>query len=223
VLAQDAVGFERYLDEAADQVLKHADAEKLLAPGAQTRIGAGLDRHGALREVIAAQMCGRWRNGVPYKTSPDTPFPDPAVSRTNFDYTAHSRCPVGAHMKRANPHDGPIVQRIANYARRVVRRGMSYGPDFDPAHPGDAERGLLGNFIGENLGAHFETVMCDWLNLGLQDPAVMGSNNLLLAANSPKRSWFDLRTQDGSSSSIRGFPRFVNTRCGAYTSLPSIT
>jgi hypothetical protein len=65
--------------------------------------------------------------------------------------------------------------------------------------------------------------MCDWLNLGLQDPTVMGSNNPLLAANSPNRSWFEFRTQDGSNSSSRGFPRFVTTRGGAYTFLPSIT
>ncbi len=63
---------------------------------------------------------------------PDSQFPDPPVSLTNFDYDSTSRCPAGAHIRRVNPRGGQIVQRIANYTRRLVRRGMSYGPDFDP-------------------------------------------------------------------------------------------
>jgi deferrochelatase/peroxidase EfeB len=223
VLGQNVNGFEAYLDKAAAELLDHPDGDKLLAPGDEKKIGKGLDRTGALREIVAAQMCGRWRNGVPYASSPDTPFPNPEVSLTNFDYDHGSRCPVGSHLRRANPRGGKIVQRIANYTRRLVRRGMSYGPDFDPSKPDDAERGLLGNFIGANLGAQFEAVMCDWLNLGLQDPNITGANDPLLGANSPETSWFDMTLKDGGSIRLRGFPRFVNTRGGAYTFLPSLT
>ena len=68
------------------------------------RIGEGLDMHGALREVVAAQMCGRWRNGVPYELSPDAhSFLRPKFHLTNFDYTHGSRCPAGSHLRRANP------------------------------------------------------------------------------------------------------------------------
>lgn len=229
ILAQDVEGFEIYLSEAADVLMAHPDGDKLLPDGDEGRIGKGLDRHGALREIVAAQMCGRWRaSGNPYESSPDTPFPDRKISRTNFDYGPQARCPAGAHMRRGNPRGGHIVQRIANYSRRLVRRGMSYGPDFDvasfdPTHRDGAERGLLGNFIGANLGAQFEAVMCDWLNLGLQDPNITGSNDPLLGANEPETSWFDLALKDGGSIRLRGFPRFVNTRGGAYTFLPSLT
>lgn len=222
VLQQDAAGFERYLDKAAQTLLAHKDVDELLAPGDEGRIGKGLTRAQALREIVAAQMCGRWRNGVPYASSPETPFPDPDVSPTNFDYTRGTRCPAGAHMRRVNPRGGTIVQRIANYTRRLVRRGMSYGPDFDPAKPDDAERGLLGNFIGANLGAQFEAVMCDWLNLGLQSPDVTGSNDPLIGANSVETSWFDLTLKGGGTIRLRSFPRFVVTRGGAYTFLPSV-
>ena len=242
VLAQDAAGFEAYLDEAAERLLGDPRADGLLAPGTEgwiapflgealhqgqgarlgARFGTRTNRFLALREVVAAQMCGRWRNGVPVALSPDTPLPDPPVSLTDFDYAQGSRCPAGAHMRRCNPRGGPIVQRIANYTRRLVRRGMSYGPDFDPLAPDAAERGLLGNFIGANLGAQFEAVMCDWLNLGLQDPDITGSNDPLLGANAAQTSWFDLAPGDGGTIRLRGLPRFVTTRGGAYLFLPSL-
>ncbi len=222
VLRQDAAGFERYLTTAAERLLSHPDVGQLLPKGEEGWIGAGLDRVGALREIVAAQMCGRWRNGVPLALSPDSPLPEPGVSETNFDYPRGSTCPAGSHIRRANPRGGQIVQRIANRTRRLVRRGMSYGPDFDPKLPDDAERGLLGNFIGASLGAQFEAVMYDWINLGLQDPDITGSNDPLLGANEPETSWFDLRLRNGGHIRLRGFPRFVWARGGAYTFLPSL-
>ncbi|WP_425085206.1 Dyp-type peroxidase [Ruegeria profundi] len=223
VLAQDAAGFEAYLDKAADDLMGHPDRDKLVDPNNLERIGEGLDIHGALREVVAAQMCGRWRNGVPYELSPDAQWPEHEVSLTNFNYNAHSRCPAGSHLRRGNPRGGRIVQRIANYTRRLVRRGMSYGPDFDPQNPDTAERGLLGSFIGANIGAQFEAVMCDWINLGLHDPTITGANDPLLGANTPETSWFDLSLPDGGTIRLHGFPRLIHTRGGAYTFLPSLT
>jgi len=223
VLKQDVKAFEDYLDEAATKLLAHPKVDLLLPPGAEKHVGKDLDRRGALREVVAAQMCGRWRNGVPYQLSPNAQWPDDAVSLTNYDYTDESRCPAGAHMRRVNPRGGPIVQRVANYSRRVVRRGMSYGPDFDPANRDNEERGLLGNFICANYGAQFEAVICDWLNFGLQDPEITGSNDPLLGANVPETSTFELTLSDTDERiRLNGFPRFVITRGGAYTFLPSL-
>ncbi len=223
ILAQDAAGFEAYLDQAADVLMEHPKRDQLVDPNNLDRIGKGLDLHRALREVVAAQMCGRWRNGVPYELSPDAQWPEEKVSLTNFDYTHTSRCPAGSHLRRGNPRGGPIVQRIANYTRRLVRRGMSYGPDFDPQNPDSSERGLLGSFIGANIGAQFEAVMCDWINLGLQDPRITGANDPLLGANTLETSWFDMTLPDGDTIRLRGFPRLIRTRGGAYTFLPSLT
>jgi len=223
VLAQDVAGFEAYLDTAATDLLGHPNVDDLLPPGAEATIGDGFSRHAALREVVAANMCGRWRNGVPLALSPDTPNPSPKVDLTNFDYDGASRCPHGAHIRRCNPRGGQIVQRVANHSRRLVRRGMPYGPAYDPANPDTEERGLLGNFLGANLGAQFEAMSCDWLNLGLHDPRVTGSNDPLLGANEPESSWFDLPLKSGATIRLRGLPRFVRTRGGAYTFLPSLS
>jgi deferrochelatase/peroxidase EfeB len=222
ILAQDAKGFNHYLSKAANELKDHPDVNLLLAPGSEARIGEGLDYVRALREVVAAQMCGRWRNGIPYGSSPDVQWPSHPISETNFDYDRASRCPAGSHMRRVNPRGGTIVQRIANHTRRVIRRGMPFGPDYNRDSPDDQERGLLGNFIGASLGAQFEAIMCDWLNLGLQDPRITGSNDPLIGANTPETSWFDLTLRNGGSIRLRGFPRFVITRGGAYTFLPSL-
>lgn len=222
VLQQDVAGFEAYLTTAATDLLADPKVDELLPPGAEAKIGEGLSRHAALREVVAASFCGRWRNGVPLALSPDTPHPSPEVDPTDFDFVGDSRCPYGAHIRRSNPRGGQIVQRVANNSRRLVRRGMPYGPAYDPARPDGEERGLLGNFIGANLGAQFEAMSCDWTNLGLQDPRVTGSNDPLIGANDPATSWFDIPLKSGATIRLRGLPRFVQTRGGAYTFLPSL-
>jgi deferrochelatase/peroxidase EfeB len=228
VLKQDVVGFEEYLDQAASDLIKHPLVDELLSPGAEAKIGQVLSiegRHGALREIVAANLCGRWRDGTPLALSADAPDPD--VNKANFDYIGDSRCPYGAHIRRCNPRGGQIVQRIANNSRRLVRRGMPYGPTYDPAKRNrdelEPERGLLGNFIGASLGAQFEAMSCDWLNLGLQDPRITGSNDPITGTNDPDTSWFDLPLKSGSTIRLRGLPEFVSTRGGAYTFLPSLS
>jgi len=66
--------------------------------------------------------------------------------------------------------------------------------------------------------------MCtDWVNVGLQDPRVLGSNDPLIGANEAVAGWFDLVLKTGATIRLRGLQRFVTTRGGAYTFLPSIT
>ena len=231
VLKQDVVGFEEYLDQAAFVLLKHPQVEELLPPDAEVKIGQvlsieGLSRHGALREVVAANLCGRWRDGTPLALSADVP--DPELVKAKFDYVGESRCPYSAHIRRCNPRGGQIVQRVANNSRRLVRRGVPYGPPYKRTQPHDPnrpepERGLLGNFIGASLGAQFEAMSCDWLNLGLQDPRITGSNDPIAGANDPSTSWFDLPLKSGTTIRLWKLPRFVQTRGGAYTFLPSLS
>ena len=156
VLRQDVAGFEKYLDQAASDLLKHPQVDEVLPSGAEVNICqvlsiAAPSRHGALREVVAANLCGRWRDGTPLALSADTP--DPNVDQAKFDYDRELPLPYGAHIRRCNPRGGQIVQRVANNSRRLVRRGVPYGPRYNGPEPGDGsgsepERGLLGNFIG---------------------------------------------------------------------------
>ncbi|MGQ0736589.1 MAG: Dyp-type peroxidase [Acidobacteriota bacterium] len=222
VLEQDVAGFEAFLDQAAEELLDSPVADELLPEGFE-REASRSTRRSVMREVVAAKLAGRWRTGTPLALSPREPSPVPPVSDTAFDYAddaAGLKCPISSHTRRANPRNAKIVQRVANHTRRLVRRGVPYGPQYDPAKPDAVERGLLGNFICADLSAQFEAIQYDWINLGLQDPRITGSNDPLLGANQAEASWFDVVTSKGAVR-LRGLPRFVRTRGGAYTFLPS--
>lgn len=193
VLAQDVAGFRRYIA---------AEAEKL----------------GVEPELLRAKICGRWPDG--------TPLADGAKHLNDFDFSDDQEgrmCPVGAHIRRTNPRAAQIVQRPSNRSRRLVRRGMPFGPWLpegqEAAHP--HERGLLGSFLCASLSTQFEAMQYDWINLGLQDPTITSLNDPLVGANDPASSRF--RFHDGQQwRTIDGIPRFVETMGGAYCFVPSM-
>lgn len=179
-------------------------------------------------EMLAAKLCGRWRNGVPLVLSPDTNAPGQLLEDehiNNYDYVPDDvrgyRCPIGAHMRRSNPR-GESIAGGDGHKRRIIRRGMPYGPPYDPTNPKDGiERGLLGLFINVSLKDQFEFIMSTWLN----DGDFAGINNTrdpLVGNNTPGDSRFLIPGQKGTQT-VTGFPRFVITRGSIYCFLPSIT
>ncbi len=229
VLEQLVEEFETFLSEAADQILADPGADELLPPGVEQDWTPPVSRHEAMRELVAAKMLGRWRGtGVPLSLSPASPTPDPPVHAGQLNDFAYAddpdgtRCPMGSHIRRCNPRDARIVQRSTNHSRRIVRRGMSYGRPFDPAHPVAEERGLLGAFLCASLIVQFEAIQYDWMNLGLQDPRITGTNDPVVGNNDRAFSSFTIPLGTHSID-LRGFPRFVHARGGAYLFLPSIS
>jgi Dyp-type peroxidase family len=190
------------------------------------------------REWLAAKLCGRWRNGVPLSLSPDTDTPNPpltptglddfdfvptATHPTTFDDRRGFRCPVGAHIRRSNPRSGTVAGGSPN-AHRLVRRGIPYGPAYDPTHPNDGvERGLLGMFLCASIKNQFEFLMSEWINgdsFGLR-----GDLDPVTGRNLPTSSRFVLPHADTPKQPTRltGFGTFVTTRASAYCFLPSLT
>ncbi len=113
-LEQDVDGFWRYLG----QVTRRPDG---------TEDPAG-------RVTLAAKMVGRWPSGAPLAEAPGRDVP--ALSLDN-DFGYHSdplglACPIGAHIRRANPRDSldaqPAASLDASDLHRLLRRGRSYGP-----------------------------------------------------------------------------------------------
>ena len=131
-------------------------------------------------ELLAAKMCGRWRNGVPLALSPESDKPAGGLSPeelNNFEYVNADgsgdpkgfRCPVGAHIRRMNPRGQTIVGQAnpggSNNTHRLIRRGMPYGPIYDPTKPYDGvERGILGYFINSSIENQYEFVLSQWVN-----------------------------------------------------------
>ena len=206
VLAQDVAGFRRYVAEAAGAL--------------------GIDG-----EELKAKVCGRWPNGVPLSlaaTAADARTQRAAGCDLNdFDFTEDqdgATCPVGSHIRRSNPRAAQIVQRPANRSRRLVRRGMPFGPwlEQEGQQRSTRERGLLGNFLCASLSTQFEAMQYDWLNLGLQDPSITSTNDPLVGNNHPATGSFTFSTAEGRMCTVRNLPRFVETMGGAYCFLPSM-
>jgi len=216
LIETDVVGFENFLQSKKDQIDP---------------------------ELLAAKMCGRWRNGVPLALSPGTASPAGGLSPeqlNDFEYVNPDGsgdprglcCPVGAHIRRINPRGQPVAgQGIpggSNNTHRLIRRGMPYGPVYDPSKPYDGiERGLLGYFINSNIENQYEFVLSQWAN----DSEFVGSVRLhpkskdpIIGTQDPAESIFVI-PQKGGAPPIRitGLTSFTKTRAAAYCFLPSIT
>jgi hypothetical protein len=102
---------------------------------------------------------------------------------------------------------------------------MPFGPVFAPGGPAEdppVPRGLLGNFICASLSAQFESMQADWLNLGLLDPRITGTNDPLVGANDGRTSTAAWTTASGEDVVVRNLPRFVQTLGGAYCFIPTL-
>jgi Dyp-type peroxidase family len=188
-------------------------------------------RTGMSPELVAAKMCGRWRNGTPLVLSPTTDTPDPPLAPAelnDFDYVGRfadergERCPVGAHIRRMYPR-GSRVAGNGGHKHRIVRRGLTYGPPYDPLRPRDGvERGLLGLFIGVSLKDQFEFVMREWANDGLFAAGLGRSKDPLLGAGDGADGTLSV-PGPGGRTVLTDLPRLVTTRGGAYCFVPSVT
>ncbi|PZS17897.1 MAG: peroxidase [Pseudonocardiales bacterium] len=186
---------------------------------------------GLSEELIEAKLCGRWRNGTPLVLSPDTDTPEPPIppeAMNDFDYIGQYddqrgyRCPIGSHIRRMNPR-GQRVAGDAGHLHRIVRRGIAYGPPYDPEHPRDGQsRGLLGLFIGISLHDQFEFLMTQWANDGIFTAGLGRTNDPLIGAQANGAGTFSI-PQAAGSVTLQGLTRFVTTRGGAYCFLPSIS
>ena len=189
-------------------------------------------RTGMSEELIAAKLCGRWRNGVPLVLSPETDTPHPPLppeALNDFDYVGKYgdergyRCPLGSHIRRMYPR-GQRVAGDGGHLHRIIRRGIPYGPSYDPAHPGDGQaRGLLGLFIGVSLRDQFEFLMAEWANDGRFVGGLGDTKDPLLGANSQETGTFSIPQPEGPPVELTGLSRFITTRGGAYCFLPSIS
>ena len=194
-------------------------------------------------ELLAAKICGRWRNGVPLALSPETDSPPGGIAPeqlNNFEYVNTDgsgdprglRCPVGAHMRRINPRGQPVtgqgVPGGSNNTHRLIRRGMPYGPVYDPKQPYDGiERGLLGYFINSSIENQYEFVLGHWVNDAEFAGAVRlppKSRDPMIGTQDPAESIFVIPQANGAPPiKVTGLSTFIKTKASAYCFLPSIT
>ncbi|MBO0765851.1 MAG: Dyp-type peroxidase, partial [Hyphomicrobiaceae bacterium] len=200
-LAQDVVGFHHYLKERARD-----------------------EEH---RQLLGAQMLGRWQNGAPLVHHPRQPKWYGANERHLInDFRFHSedphglKCPVGSHVRRVNPRD----QQLRDVAKRhrILRQSIPYGgPLVERPEDWDGEeRGLFFVCYQARIDAQFEFIQREWINggeifgqAGLDKCPITGANAGALT---------DAFQVPGSPAALTHIPRFVITRGGDYFFVPSL-
>jgi Dyp-type peroxidase family len=166
-------------------------------------------------------------------------FADLNLKFTAFDFGGDidgGRCPVGAHVRRANPRSSLELAKegafespgaLAN-RRRILRRGLPYGDSRERTDEGD--HGIVFLAMNASIRRQFEFVQQQWMNYGNdfglandKDPLTGnhggdrgegegGRMTVQAAASDPNPPYF-----------CTGMPRFVETRGGDYFFLPSLT
>ncbi len=210
VLDQDVAAFEKLLDDASQ--VDSVD-----------------------REFVAAKIMGRWRNGTPLLQRPAAPpgIIAPAGAQNNyneFDYapshafplTANDheglRCPVGAHVRRMNPRSALVAGKP--YSRRIIRRGMPYGPVWDSADP-SARRGLYGIFVCADLERQFEFLMQQWANGDIAASGIRGTQDPIIGKQD-NGGIYRIPMAGGADPIKLTVPRLVTTRGGLYLFVPGL-
>jgi Dyp-type peroxidase family len=180
----------------------------------------------AARELLAAKLVGRWRSGAPLVKAPNAN--DPGLASDNdFDYHADklgARCPIGSHIRRANPRDSngddPAASLASTNRHRILRRGRVYGPRWAPGETNDTDRGLLFICLNADIQRQFEFVQQTWLNNSVFG-GLCGERDPLLGSNDPATSVFTVPARPVRRH-FPGLSRLVQVRAGAYFFMPGL-
>jgi deferrochelatase/peroxidase EfeB len=150
---EDTTEFNASLQEAAAEVCEHAGAPS----DSQER-----------RDWIAAKMVGRWSDGTSLVRHPNRPGshgrrgaePDNDFAFGTEDEYGQN-CPMGAHVRRANPRDsfkpGSEQQRAITNRHRILRMGRFYEAQEKAPRPG-----LLFMCLNADIERQFEFVQQTW-------------------------------------------------------------
>jgi Dyp-type peroxidase family len=215
-----------------------------------TREAARDGRENAGRAIeLAARCVGRWPSGAPLVLASAADNPADG-NRDDFLYGGDPdglACPLGAHIRRANPRDGlkpySATQSLSmSEAHRLLRRARVFGPAlFDPSvlrslamtdsgvsllnRPAeDIARGIHFFCVNASIKRQFEFVQQTWCNNprfnGLHDnkDPILGDN---ARVGQPSSHMiipdWPVRRRTGA------LPRFVSVRGGAYLFMPSLS
>lgn len=187
----------------------------------RTCTGGQANPHAARR--LAEKIVGRAMDGTPL-------VPHASAFDNEFVFAEDpygDGCPLGSHIRRANPRDsfGNDTRPFdAVNDHRILRRGRSYvrraGTDADAV-----ERGLMFLCLNADIERQFEFIQQNWINnstfLGLQherDPLV-GSRAELMSGQPGSFTIGSLP----APVCIGGLPQFVRVRGGGYFFLPGLS
>jgi Dyp-type peroxidase family len=175
-LRQDVAGFRAFLAESAAALSRQP----------------GFD--GVTREWVGARLIGRWPSGAPVARLPhgdDTALGVDRLANNNFAFAADATedplvaglkagqwpaakadpvgltCPMAAHIRKVNARRAAsdLGGDRASFSRRILRRGLAFGPVLaeTPEHdPVNGNRGLLFACYQASIEDQFEFLSSAW-------------------------------------------------------------
>ncbi len=146
-------------------------------------------------ERLGAAVVGRWKSGAPLERSPeedDLALGTNRLANNDFGFAAPSvqlpleeggttppfplaqgdpigaTCPMAAHIRKVNARTAgdDMGGRQPSFQRRILRRGLPWGPRLeDPSEPDPAEgqRGLLFLSYQASIARQFEFLCNSWM------------------------------------------------------------
>jgi Dyp-type peroxidase family len=193
------------------------------------------DKQGPMR--LAAKMVGRWPSGAPLVKYPDADpkgankagRPEKEAPENDFAFADEDpdglRCPLGAHIRRANPRDSlaedPEESRASVNRRRLMRRGRSYGRRIeDRLTPDNEKRGLFFICLNADLERQFVFVQQTWIN----NPGfsvLHGEMDPMIARHDAQSHVFTM-PDEPMRQRVLDMRSFVTMRGGAFWFLPGL-
>jgi len=184
-------------------------------------------RTGHDAEWIAAKMVGRFKNGAPLVGPESAASSGYDVQRFSYVQDPDGlRCPLGAHIRRANPRaskaDNPEgASERANAlsavrGHRLVRRGRPYLAAIGQ----ETEQGLLFLALNANLRRQFEFVQQTWVTnpkferLHEEDDPLIGAR--------PRGAGVFTIPGEPLRERLLDLPAFTVVRGGEYFFMPSV-
>lgn len=193
----------------------------------RAQLAAGGRLYPGGEDLLAAKVVGRWRDGTPLAVSPERP--DPAIvadpDRNNaFSYADDPdglRCPVGSHVRRANPRDSlPFEGRLVN-RHRLIRRGIAYGDPLPEGAADDgADRGILFMCLQASIARQFEFIQGQWLNRG--NSFTLGEDEDVITAPQDGPGPHKMTVPGNPPFFLGPLSRVVTVRGGEYFFVPGI-
>ncbi|CAD6591576.1 MAG: hypothetical protein ASARMPREDX12_006552 [Alectoria sarmentosa] len=196
-------------------------------------------------ELLGARMVGRWMSGAPIDLAPtqDDPTLGKDQSRNNnFSYDfpddpqTQDRCPFAAHTRKTNPRadfekltpeSTPVAGPISTSNRRIIRRGIQFGPEVSPDEARSGKtingRGLLFAAYQSNIENGFQFIQQSWANnpaFIFGKPVSPGFDPIIGQNAAGARSM--VGTNPTSQSASLTLPTWVVPKGGEYFFSPSI-
>ncbi len=188
---------------------------------------------------LGAKLVGRWPNGAPRAAARSD---DPELSTANEFVYAHDKvgleCPIGAHVRRANPRDELAPDRdgadsIAMVRKhQMIRRGRPFGrpvsATMDPhemmkASADREDRGLHFICLVGQIDRQFELVQRSWLQSANFHGLFKDGDPIIAARQRGEHANDELTVPcEPVRRKYKALPEFTRLAGGAYFFLPSI-